>query len=130
MLSIKPSSTSGRILVVDDDDGIRALLRAVISGAGHEVDVASDGAQALDVLARIPYDAVILDLMMPGINGFEVIKHLEKENPLKRYVIVLSAATPKTIEDLQSPAICSKLRKPFDIQELFAAIDGCIASRG
>jgi CheY-like chemotaxis protein len=91
--------------------------------------VASEGAAALAALARTPYDAVILDLMMPGVSGFEVIEHLEKDNPLNQRVIVLSAAAPNTIEDLKSSAIRSKLRKPFDIQELFAAIDGCVASR-
>jgi CheY-like chemotaxis protein len=67
--------------------------------------------------------------MMPGVSGFDVIEHLEKENPSRQCVIVLSAAAPKTIEDLKSPAIRSKLRKPFDIQELFAAIGNCISSR-
>jgi DNA-binding response OmpR family regulator len=77
-------------------------------------------------MAKAPYNAVILDLMMPGVSGFEVLAHLEKETPSRKCVIVVSAASEKTIERLQSPAIHSKLRKPFDLDELLAQIEDCM----
>ena len=124
--AIKPSSSGRRILVVDDDDGIRGLLRTVVLGAGHEVDFAAEGSEALAKIAEAPYDAVILDLMMPGGSGFDLLAQLERESPQRKCVIIVSATAEKTIQGLQSPAIHSKMRKPFDLAELLAQIEDCI----
>ena len=116
-----------RVLVVDDDPAIRRLLKAILMRAGHEVDLAAEGGEALAALAKAPYDAVILDLMMPGVSGFEVIKELEKESsPHPKCIIVLSATSDRNLDDLQSPAIHSKIRKPFDLDKLLAQIEDCI----
>jgi two-component system alkaline phosphatase synthesis response regulator PhoP len=76
-------------------------------------------------MARLSYDAVILDLMMPGVNGFQVIAQLEAEGSRPRCVIIMSAAAESTIQELKSPVIHSKMRKPFDISALLAELLSC-----
>jgi two-component system OmpR family response regulator len=115
--------------VVDDDEGIRGLLRALFTRAGHEVDFAADGAEAVAAMATTSYNAVILDLMMPGVSGFEVLAQLERETPQRKCVIVVSAASEKIIQGLQSPAIHSKIRKPFELDELLARIEECMGEK-
>lgn len=129
MPAIKSSSAPGRILVVDDDEGIRGLLRVLFARAGHKVDFAGNGAEAVAALAKANYNAVILDLMMPGVSGFEVLAQLEKETPHRKCVIVVSAASEKIIQGLQSPAIHSKIRKPFDLDDLLARIEECMGEK-
>ena len=114
-----------RVLIVDDDAGIRGLVRAVLNRDGYEVDEAADGAEGLAAIGRSSYDAVILDLMMPGVNGFQVVTELEQRGSCPRCVIIMSAAAENTIQDLQSPVIHSKIRKPFDIKALLAELRAC-----
>jgi two-component system alkaline phosphatase synthesis response regulator PhoP len=118
-------SPNKRILIVDDDPGIRGLVRAVLSRAGYDIDEAADGGEGLAAMAKVPYDAVILDLMMPGVNGFQVVAQLEADGSYPRCVIIMSAAAESTIQELQSPVIHSKMRKPFDIAALLAELAAC-----
>lgn len=97
----------------------------MLSRAGYEVDEAADGADGLAAMSRLPYDAVILDLMMPGVNGFQVVAQLEEKGSYPRCVIIMSAAAESTIQELQSPVIHSKIRKPFDITALLGALRAC-----
>jgi DNA-binding response OmpR family regulator len=124
--AINPQSSGRRVLVVDDDEGVRGLLRAIFQRAGHRADFAADGVEALRKIEEAPYDVVILDLMMPGGSGFELLARLEKASPPKRCVIVVSAAAVKIIQGLESAAIHSKMRKPFDLDALLAQIEDCM----
>jgi two-component system OmpR family response regulator len=127
---LRPVTEHKRILVVDDDPSIRGLLKAVLTRAGYEVDLASEGAEALVALGTATYRAVILDLMMPGVSGFEVIKELEKESsPHPRCLIVVSATSERNLEELKSSAVHSKIRKPFDLEKLLAQISDCVGAQ-
>ena len=119
------TTTAKRVLIVDDDSGIRGLIRVVLSRAGYDVDEAGDGAEGLAAMERLPYDAVILDLMMPGVNGFQVVAQLEEKRSHQHCVIIMSAAAESTIQELKSPVIHSKMRKPFDISALLATLRSC-----
>jgi DNA-binding response OmpR family regulator len=119
------TASAKRILIVDDDTGIRGLIRVVLSRDGYEVDEAGDGAEGLLAMEKVRYDAVILDLMMPGVNGFQVVAELEERRAYQHCVIIMSAAAESTIQELRSPVIYSKMRKPFDISALLAALRAC-----
>lgn len=69
-----------RILVVDDVATLCALLRAVLEEQGHDVAEAVDGAACLDMLARERFDAVVLDMMMPGMDGIETVKRIRRDD--------------------------------------------------
>ena len=113
-----------RILVVDDDPGIRELVRNVLERAGYEVATARDGSQAIMLLAKSDYDVVLLDVMMPGVNGLEVVESLQRDNSaVLAHTYLLTASLSKRYEELPVRGI---IAKPFDIHDLLAETKDCI----
>ncbi len=70
-----------RALVVDDDEPIRTMLAEVVSRQGVEVDTACDGVEAIERIDRQHYDVILLDLMMPRVDGYGVLGHLKEHHP-------------------------------------------------
>ncbi|HEV7920624.1 MAG TPA: response regulator [Thermoanaerobaculia bacterium] len=114
------------ILIVDDDPGVRALLVALLTHRGYGHALAEDGDEAIGHLRRSCPDAVLLDLMLPNSNGFEVLRFVRAERPeMLSRIIVLTAASNATLRDFDRSGIRALIRKPFDIHQLLAEIDGC-----
>lgn len=111
-----------RILIVDDDDEIRELLEFDIAQSGYFVDTASDGKEGLTKVLNNSYDLVILDVMMPKMNGFDVCKNIRQA---KLSIPILMLTAKGTIDDktdgFESGAD-DYLVKPFDIQEVLLRI--------
>jgi CheY-like chemotaxis protein len=112
-----------RVLVVDDDFGIREMLRAILELEGFAVEVVGGGAQALGVLlqARDPY-VVLMDVMMPGLTGVEVCGRLQAAGRgLACHRVALMTAG--LLEDTERPALaCTILRKPFDLDTVVGLV--------
>ena len=123
-----PTPTPRPVLLVEDDPGIRALLLAVMSRASIRVECVHDGADAVAALRRDLFSAMLLDLMMPKVNGFEVLREVRSFLPdmLKR-TIIITAASDVTLRDFDRSQVAVVLRKPFDVNELLTAVKGCIA---
>ncbi|GAB3833539.1 response regulator transcription factor [Hymenobacter jeollabukensis] len=111
-----------RILIIEDEARLASFVRQGLSQAGHVADVADNGATGLEMAAATPYDAILLDLMLPGQNGFEVLRNL-REFGLRAPVIILSAlsGTEHVIRGLDAGAV-DYLRKPFEFDELLARL--------
>lgn len=108
-----------RILVVDDENKIRALLAAYLRSDGFEVAEASDGAEALAKIRRAEPDLVILDVMMPGMDGIEVLRELRKTSDV--FVMMLTARAEETDKLIGlSVGADDYLTKPFSPRELVA----------
>jgi DNA-binding response OmpR family regulator len=108
------------ILIVEDDPGTQLLLVALMRRSQLEPVVASNGHEAITVLRQQRFAVVILDLMMPGANGHEVIAFLQSEKRNER-VVVCTAAGPRSTDGIDASSVAAIVRKPFDIDE-FAAI--------
>ena len=106
-----------KILIVDDDPPIRHLLRAVCRQAGYSCELACDGAEALEKIEASTFDVILLDLMMPRVNGFQVIAAL-KERESRPRVIVITAQGAKQVETLDTTVVHAVLHKPFDLPSL------------
>jgi DNA-binding response OmpR family regulator len=114
-----------RILIVDDDDAIRALLRTVLRRRGFVVDTARDGLEALEEIAERRYALIILDLMMPHMNGYELVRNLEEQSFTSRpRVLILTAGLQSS--SFLSDLIVGSLPKPFDIDLLLSTVTGCL----
>lgn len=119
-------SQAPRALVVDDDAAIRILVTRILSREGFTVDVARDGAEAIEKVLADPYDVIALDLMMPRLDGVAVIRYLVEHLPERlRNVIVMTAfgatALPKVC-----PPVTRFIEKPFEIDTFIAAAIGCL----
>lgn len=111
-----------RILIVDDDDEIRELLEFDVSQSGYFVDTASDGKEGLQKALNNTYDLILLDVMMPKMNGFDVCKNIRQA---KLSIPVLMLTAKGTINDKTVGFDCGAddyLVKPFDIQEVLLRI--------
>ncbi|MGA7617741.1 MAG: response regulator [Thermoanaerobaculia bacterium] len=118
-------STNRSVLVVDDDDAIRDLLGIALKRYGLDAALVANGEQAILSLREKSYDAVLLDLMMPVASGDDVLRFLEKERPGERSVIVISAVSPKRLEELRSESIYAVVSKPFDLEDLSKLVATC-----
>lgn len=111
-----------RILIVDDDDEIRELLEFDIASSGYFVDIAKDGLEGLNKALNNTYDLVLLDVMMPKMNGFDVCKNIRQA---KLAVPILMLTAKGTIDDKTvgfDSGADDYLVKPFDIQEVLLRI--------
>jgi DNA-binding response OmpR family regulator len=116
------SMSRGRILVIDDEPGILGFISRGLRGEGYAVEPAADGVAGLEASLHGSYDLVILDLLLPGMGGMDVLRRLMARKPDQR-VIVLSALsdTPSKVTSLELGAE-DYLAKPFSFDELLARI--------
>ena len=118
-----------RVLVVDDEPKLSALIARALREEGHAADVAANGTDALWMARAAPYDAIVLDVMLPEIDGFEVLRRL-REHEVWTPVLMLTArdAIVDRVDGLDAGAD-DYLTKPFSFDELLARLRA-IARRG
>jgi CheY-like chemotaxis protein len=123
-----PTST---VLVVEDDLSTQNLLVAIIKHLGLQTTIAGDGRAALEMLAKQTPDAILLDLIMPRVDGFEVLRQMKRKAPeLLSRTIVVTAAAIRNVDEIPELALVREfLRKPLDIDQLSACLLDCIAGR-
>jgi DNA-binding response OmpR family regulator len=109
---------STRVLVVDDEPAIRALVAKIVERQGFPVDVARDGAEAITKLDERSYGVLVVDLMMPNVDGYALIGHLKGRPGQPPAVIVISAGDSASLRRLDGSMVHSIVRKPFDIDVL------------
>jgi CheY-like chemotaxis protein len=126
-LSITLERLAPRVLIVDDDDGIQTLMKALLRRREVIVDSASDGDAALRKMGERNYDSIVLDLMLPKVNGFEVVKELKSRSPelLKRTIVVTAVSNHALADFEDSELVRRVLRKPFDINEFIDEVLAC-----
>jgi CheY-like chemotaxis protein len=116
------------VLVVDDDAAIRRLLSVLLQRTNAEVKAVPDGHDALACLESRPYSVVILDLMMPVTDGFELLDHVSESMPeVLNHIIVLTAGPQNAIDKLDQTPVWGVIRKPFDIDDLLRSVADCAA---
>jgi DNA-binding response OmpR family regulator len=123
-------SETHEILVVEDDLAIRRLVRMVLHREGYRVEEASDGVEAVMKLALADYDVIILDLMMPNLDGFAFMNTLSHHDAsgLKK-IIITTAASKTLINERMRGTPFDLLPKPFDICDLIASVRACIMAQ-
>jgi CheY-like chemotaxis protein len=117
-----------RILVVDDEPVVRNLIRDTLKGRGYELGFAGNGVEALEELAAGPYDLLLTDVVMPEMEGFELLKRAKKQDPGLRVVILTGYSREHDISDFLLYGADEYLTKPFQVQELLETVERVLGS--
>ena len=113
------------IMIADDDLDVRMILSEYLEDQGYEIMTAEDGSEALEKLLINRPNLVILDVMMPELNGWEICKYIKQSDDLKSTKVIMLTAIGHTVNSLTSPiyGADSYLDKPFDLGEIEANIE-------
>jgi class 3 adenylate cyclase len=124
--------TQGAILVVEDNEVHRTTLTTRLERDGHRVTTAENGLRALDLMRSQPFDVVLLDIVMPEMDGYQVLKHIKADPTLQHLPVIVITA----VDDTESAVRCIEmgaddfLTKPFDLVILRARINAGLTKKG
>jgi len=124
-------TSNQRILIVDDQPDILEMTALVLSGAGYEVRTTSSGAQALDHLATQPCDLVLLDINMPGMDGWETLRLIRTDDSLVGLPVVIFSVKSEfrdKVIGMQEGAV-DYITKPFEVDQLLFRVRRVLDSR-
>ncbi|HXJ81222.1 MAG TPA: sigma-54 dependent transcriptional regulator [Candidatus Methylomirabilis sp.] len=119
----------GRILIADDEDGLRWVLEKGFRGAGYQVTAVKDGASALVEAQAQPFDLVLLDVRMPGIDGLTLLKEIRDRRADAQVVIMTAHGTMETAIQAMQQGAYDYLAKPFDLDEALLLAERALAAR-
>jgi adenylate cyclase len=121
----------GSLLVIDDDPVVRSMLSRSLEQGGHQVATAKDGREGLDVARAEAFDVILLDVLMPGLDGYEVLEQLKKDRTLRHIPVLMITA----LDDIESAVRCIELGaddylpKPIDPVVLGARINAGLTKK-
>ena len=113
------------ILVVDDESGIRAVLKRILAKLGHDVRVAVDGASAIEVCRESNPDLAFVDMYMPGQDGIETIRTLRKKSPEVKIIAMSGEQLEGGLDVLQMATMLgavAEMRTPFEVEEVMQVV--------
>lgn len=122
--------TAARVLVIDDEKGLRDMLSYTLRRMKYEVVVAEDGEKGVEAARAAEFDVVICDIMMPGMDGVAVLEILKKESPRVEVVMVTGYPTIDTSNRCTQLGAFAYLAKPYDLMALLAVIETAARKRG
>ncbi len=112
-----------RILVVDDEEALRTVLSGELASEGYEVNTAADGDEAIADLKKASYDLLLLDIKMPRVNGFEVLKFVKEQKPGTKVVMLTAFADLKNAIESKKLGAEDFVSKPYDLVDLLTTIE-------
>ena len=107
-----------KILVIDDEQGIRDLLDTMLSRKGYDVVLAESGRKGLELFRRERPDVIVLDLKMPGMDGLTVLQQVRSLNPKQPVIILTGAGTPETEQQVRALGVTEFVEKEFSLHLL------------
>lgn len=124
------SAVPRRVLVVEDDAAVRRLIATIVRRLGLEVDTAEDGIVAIERLQAGPYDLVVLDLMMPRMDGLSFLNELAEGNVRHDGpIVVMTAAADALVAKIDGTRVQAVMRKPFEVDQLSTLVQRTLAER-
>lgn len=127
ILALVSSMSRPRALIVDDDEPIRSMLATVVEHHGFDVETARDGREAMERLDADGYNVVLLDLMMPRVDGYEVLQYMRLSHPgMLRCTIVATAIPEREVSRSLKVPVFKVLGKPFDVGQLMDDVQRCV----
>ncbi len=112
-----------RILVVDDEEALRTVLSTELSSEGYEVSTAADGSEAIELVKDNDYDLILLDIKMPNVDGFEVLKYVKGGKPDIKVIMLTGFADLKNAIESKRLGAEDFVSKPYDLVDLLTTIE-------
>lgn len=123
----QPSEKTSRVLIADDDFSIRQLVCTIVKREGLEVDCAADGVEAIENLKTNEYSVILLDLMMPRLDGFGVVEYIRNHPPAhKPVILVITAYADQKFKAIDPNLVAGVVRKPFEVSTLGTLVRDCV----
>lgn len=130
MIGVLPSPSPGRaVLVIDDEEVMRDVLQTLLQRAGYAVQTANGGAEGLALARRHPFDAVIVDVMMPDIDGLQVLEALRQEDDALPVLVITAYASMDTAVRAMQRGAFDYITKPFKHEEVLTVLGNAIEQR-
>jgi len=124
-----------KILIVDDDRAVQATIQILLERAGHQVVLANDGRQGLNIFEHGDFDLLFLDIFMPGMDGLETMRAVRQQRPHTPIIVISgnppladSAIGPDFLTMATKLGATDSLQKPFKPAVLLATVESCLAS--
>lgn len=112
-----------KVLLADDDPGILETTSDILRTAGFDVTAVADGRLAAAAVSRDRFDIVVLDVMMPGLNGVETVDEIRKTSPDVRFVIITAYSDSELVDDVRRRGVSDIFFKPFDVAVLLSRLE-------
>ena len=117
-----------KILLAEDDDSLRRFLAKALERAGYEVIACPDGEAALEALEQGPFDLLLTDIVMPGVDGIEVARQAAAREPAQRIMFITGFAAVALSAGARAPEGAKILAKPVHLREIVAEVERMIAA--
>ena len=112
-----------KILVVDDEDALRTVLSAELEGEGYQVGTAADGQEAINILGSSVFDLILLDIKMPNVDGFEVLRFVKEKHPKTKVIMLTGFADLKNAIESKKLGAEDFVSKPYDLVDLLTTVE-------
>ncbi|HEX9615653.1 MAG TPA: response regulator [Bacteroidota bacterium] len=116
-------AVKNKILVVDDEEALRTVLSAELEGEGYQVSTAADGEEALKIIGTQQFHLILLDIKMPNVDGFEVLKHVKQHQPATKVIMLTGFADLKNAIESKKLGAEDFVSKPYDLVDLLTTVE-------
>jgi len=117
------------ILIVDDDPNFRGLLEEYLGKQGYHASAVSGGEDAIELLSKREFDVALLDLVMPGMDGYDVMDFINKRELATNVIVITGHASKQSAVTSLRKGVCDFLDKPFDLDELYVSIKKAVGKK-
>ncbi len=129
MLKASPTRNQERILIVDDEKAVQTLIIKIVTAMGYDFLIADDGRMAVDMLTKNSFDLIISDMMMPHVNGIELLKHVKEFYPDIDIIICTGYSQEYSFMDVINFGATDFIAKPFQVDEMRAKLNRAFRER-
>jgi len=112
-----------KILVVDDEEALRTVLSTELEGEGYQVSTAGDGEEAIKILGSQQFHLILLDIKMPNVDGFEVLKFVKQKQPSTKVIMLTGFADLKNAIESKKLGAEDFVSKPYDLVDLLTTVE-------
>ena len=117
-----------RIFVVDDEEALRTVLGSELEGEGYAVQMAGDGDEAIKILETNAFDLILLDIKMPTVDGFEVLKFVKQKHPATKVIMLTGFADLKNAIESKKLGAEDFVSKPYDLVDLLTTVERVLST--